>query len=156
MISLYNLEPLISYDELKFLVNSRIYYEYNSYDHKLAYDEYIKTPEFKSNDKINEDFPGAIPSGFIPDKIKEKYKIKRIGKLRQLTFSPNMYINRIVIGNKYKKTYYIGDFGRKVKPILTKEIDEFNLIDRGIALDANDYITVPKIKKWLKKERSHI
>lgn len=149
MDDLYNLKTLISYDELKFLVNSRIYYEYESYDHKLAYDECINSPEYN----FGKEWDKIIPSGFIPDKIKEKYIIKRIGKLRQLTFSPNMYINRIVIGNKYNKTYYINDFGRKVKPILIKEMDEFNLIGKGIALDALDYITVPKIKKWLREQK---
>ena len=53
----------------------------------------------------------------MSDELKEKYKLTRIGKLREIHFNPNGEMWRFKIGNKYAKTYYCEDFGIKVRPI---------------------------------------
>ena len=101
----------MSIQEIKKFILSGCKYKYYSYDHKKALVDYHKT-EWEKTLNYN-------PSCFdISDELKEKYKIEKIGKLRQIHFNPNGEMFRFKIGNKYAKTYHPDDFGKTVFPIL--------------------------------------
>lgn len=91
-------------------------FKYFSYNHNEALKEY------KANDKYG-DIRSVIPtpnSWEMPIELKEKYKVEKIGKIREIQFAPNGKVYRFKIGNKYAKTFYVGDFGVTVFPILSR------------------------------------
>ena len=58
----------------------------------------------------------------MPQALKDKYSVDRIGKLREVHFAPNGKAFRFKIGARYAKTFYIEDFG--VKVFILKERSE--------------------------------
>lgn len=116
--------------EIKSFILLGCKYEYNSYDHKKALEEY------KSNlDNYETDFIGSNPSCYdMPDDLKNKYLVKRIGTLSLIEVSNSGDVWRVKIGHKYKKTFYDKDFGESVKPLLNKKQDKYNLINQGLAI----------------------
>lgn len=104
-------------------------YEYISYDHKKAVKEYKLIDDFWNNNYISYTYESYM----IPDELKEKYRVLRIGKLRGIEFNPNGSIKQLKIGYKRNKIFYPKDFGISVKPIIDPNIDKFKLIERGLA-----------------------
>jgi hypothetical protein len=104
----------LEYIELMSIIISGCKFKYFSYDHKKAIEEY------KLDDKFI-DMRKHIPnpqSYDMPDELKEKYKVERIGKLRQINFSPDGKAYSFKIGAKYSKTYGLDDFGMNVFPMI--------------------------------------
>jgi hypothetical protein len=131
-IEITNDNPLIPEFILRKLLFSGCKFQYESYDHNKAIEE------IKKNDLKN----GLIFDGYdrfssyeILSEMKQKYRVYRIGKLRQIDFAPDGSIRKIYIGNKYNKTFYLYNFGKEVKPIIFKSDDEYDLIGQGLAIE---------------------
>lgn len=84
-------------------------FEYQSFDFKKAAAEYQDTEEWKKhvdsayfyNQKI------TLKDKYqIPEQIRDKYILWRIGKLRSVEFSPSGQPYRIKLGAKYPVTFY--------------------------------------------------
>lgn len=129
----------MEYNEIKSFILSGCKYMYESYDHKKAL-------EFYQNDWKGEKYPADMTPDchYMPNEIKNKFKMFRIGKLRQVEFSPIGTMWRFKIGAKRAKTYFKDDFGVTVKPILDPKKDRLKLIKRGLAVSIHD---VEKKKK---------
>lgn len=101
MLSLHKLLPYLD-------SNQRFLYE--SYDFKMAKEEYKQNASFYPN--YNDLFD---VTGFdIPDEIKKKHVLLKVGRL--FKYSPS-YI-RFHIGHRYPKNFQLNDFGDSVKIIL--------------------------------------
>jgi hypothetical protein len=107
----------MQYSEFIALVVSGIKFRYISYDHKKALKEY------HSNDKYMErrSYVANPNCHEMPEELQEKYKVERIGKLREIHFAPDGKAFRFRIGNKYTKSFSKNDFGHKVFPITPAE-----------------------------------
>lgn len=84
-------------------------FEYLSYDHKKAKDEFLTTPKGKEYiDPIiwTHNEMRRVDKWDIPDEIREKYSYWRKGKLRRVEFSPTGTIYRLYIGAKYAVPFY--------------------------------------------------
>ena len=105
----------MSYKKLLSVIVSGCKFKYYSYDHKKALVEY------RSSDKyiVDRKYYANPDSWDMPLALKEKYKVEKIGKLREITFSPNGKACRFRIGNKYYKSFYIEDFGLEVFPLIS-------------------------------------
>ena len=102
------------HDTLLGVVISGCKFLYYSYDHKKAMVDYKELDKWKPDFRMNPN-----PDSYsMPDELKEKYKVERIGKLRQINFAPNGKAWRFKIGNKYAKSYSIESFGSVVFPIV--------------------------------------
>jgi len=102
------------YDALLGVIISGCKFKYFSYNHKKAIEEYRTSDDYKVVRKW-------IPNPNcheMPDKLKEKYKTERIGKLREIHFAPTGKAYKFKIGAKYAKTYGLDDFGVKVFPLV--------------------------------------
>lgn len=88
-------------------------FKYYSYDHKKALNDYLTLDEY-SKVRVFIKNPNCW---FMPEELKEKYKIEKIGSLREIHFSPNGEMWRFKIGNKYAKTFFCKDFNNTVFPI---------------------------------------
>jgi hypothetical protein len=120
----------MEYKEIESFILSGCKFQYISYDHK-------KAVEYYKNEWKGEKYPGnEVPQSYdMPKEIKEKFKVLRTGKLRQIEFAPSGKMWRFKIGAKYAKTYYVRDFGDSVKPILERTQDSHKLIKRGLAVE---------------------
>lgn len=85
---------------------------YNSYDHKKALEEYRELYKEKLN--IFSENPNCHD---MPDVLKDKYQVQKIGKLREIHFSPTGKAWRFKIGNKYAKSFFCEDFGVSIFPV---------------------------------------
>ena len=102
------------YDTLLCVVISGCKFMYFSYDHKKAMVDYRELEKWKPDFRMN-----PMPdSHSMPNELKEKYKVERIGKLREIHFAPNGKAWRFKIGNKYAKSFSIDSFGISVFPIV--------------------------------------
>lgn len=109
----------LSNRQLLDIVVSGCVFAYNSYDHAKAEEEFI------GNDGYNQDIEalsifgngGVVSCYDLPDELKEKHKVWRIGKIRQISFAPNGEATKFIIGARYFKTYYMDDFGVNVFPL---------------------------------------
>jgi len=100
-------------EELLKIITSGCKFEYESYDHQKALEEYITADEYEEVRKWNRN-----PNSYdMPDKLKIKYKETKIGTLRSVEFS-NGKPYRFRIGKKYAKSFELKDFGVKVFPII--------------------------------------
>lgn len=110
------------YNEFFKIVTSGCKFRYFSYDHKQAMEEYQQSNEYKDWEQaLNTDGLNRKPKvdcWNMPKELKEKHKIERIGKLRQIDFSPSGRAWRFQIGNKYSKSYSFLDFYVNVFPII--------------------------------------
>ena len=85
-------------------------FRYISYDHNKALAEYNSNEEYKSDRYIC-----SNPDSYsMPQKLKDKYLVERMGKLREIHFSPDGKAFKFKIGNKYAKSFRLEDFGVKV------------------------------------------
>lgn len=96
------------------VVTSGCKFKYNSYDHKKAMEEYNSSKKYE---EVRKWFKNP-KSWDMPEELKDKYKVERIGKLRRIDFNPDGKPWRFYIGNKYAKSYRIEDFGVKVFPLV--------------------------------------
>ncbi len=97
-------------EEIKNIILSGCKFRYDSYDHKSAFAEY--------KEKYDKDpFLSSLHPQDMPQELKDKYKIERVGKLREVHFTPNGHMWRFKIGNRYSKSFYASDFGVVVHPI---------------------------------------
>lgn len=104
---------ILSNNELLNILVSGCKFKYFSYDHKKALEEYNTNDEF-SEDRIYFPNPDCWD---MPNKLKEKFKVERIGKLRKIYFAPNGNIQKFEIGAKYAKTFTLNDIGVSVFPL---------------------------------------
>lgn len=128
---------MIPYQALKELILSGVRFSYESYDHKKAMEEIEQIK--KSGNPISYQqknmFQFANCSYGVPDEIKANHIIWRTGKLRLVYFDKNGQMCRFKIGQRYFKNFYLEDFGVRVKPMIFKSDDEFNLIGQGLAIE---------------------
>jgi hypothetical protein len=89
-------------------------FKYISYDHKKAMEEYNSSKEYEDVRKMVKN----PKSWDVPEKLKNKYKVERVGKLRGIDFNPEGKPWRFYIGNKYAKSYRVEDFGVEVFPLV--------------------------------------
>lgn len=102
------------YDVLLGIIVSGCKFKYYSYDHKKALQEYRTSDDYK---EVRKWVPN--PSCWeIPQKLKEKYRVEKIGKLREVHFDPTGKAYRFKIGARYAKTYRLKDFGVNVFPLV--------------------------------------
>lgn len=104
----------MEYQEIMQLIAKGAKYEYESYDHKSALKEYNSSEKWADYKKTFKK-PNCHD---LPQELKEKYITKKIGKLRRIDFNPQGKAWRFKIGHRYSKTFYLDDFGTKLKPIL--------------------------------------
>lgn len=102
------------YFELLNIITSGCLFRYYSYNHKEALKEYHSDDKY-SIVRIHIPHPNCF---FMPDELKEKYKVEKIGKLREIRFAPNGRACHFKIGAKYSKTFFLDDFYKNVFPIL--------------------------------------
>lgn len=105
----------MEYSELIKIILSGCKFMYYSYDHKKALAEY--KDQYITDYKILPN-PNCWD---MPKELKEKYKIEKIGRLRQIDFAPNGQAWRFKIGCKYSKTFYVEDFGVNIFPLNSNE-----------------------------------
>lgn len=89
-------------------------FKYMSYDHKKAMEEYNYSKEYEEVRK----WVKNPKSWDMPQELKDKYKVERVGKLRRIDFNPDGEPWRFYIGNKYAKSYRVEDFGVEVFPLV--------------------------------------
>ncbi len=106
---------IAEYDTLFKTIISGCKFKYFSYDHKKALEEYNTSDSYKEA-RLWDKNP---QSWDMPEELKEKYKVERIGTLRVIYFS-NGAAYKFKIGSKYPKTFCLTDFGIKVFPITLK------------------------------------
>jgi len=128
-------------------INTGIQYQYISYDHKKALIDY----EFNRTGMagIEQILTPEKPDCFyMPDYLKQKYAIARVGKLRTVNYNRSGQPWCFKIGAKYSKSYYARDFGLTVKPILNPKNTSYKkLIDQGVAISTHT-IAAHKNKKY--------
>ena len=108
----------IEYKKLLHKIVSGCKFRYTSYDHKKAIEEYRTSDKYEIDREIY-----CNPESYhMPQALKDKYSVDRIGKLREVHFAPNGKAFRFKIGARYTKTFYIEDFG--VKVFILKERSE--------------------------------
>jgi hypothetical protein len=122
---------LLTYDEITSFLLKDIKFQYDSYNHKLAKEEFMKSLDF--NNPINYGYEHTINCFCIPDEYKEKYKVLRIGTLREVKLFKSKIIS-FRVGQRFPKTFHLEDFGRTIKPILKPSEDQYDLISRGLAV----------------------
>jgi hypothetical protein len=154
---------MISHSIILELINLKVKFSYESYDHEKAVADYenklmINVSDIKAallNTKLNAVITTTstsntnIPPNLkmlrnqyhpktcwsLPDEFKQKHLVWRTGKLRAIRFDSRGDIHSFKIGNKFYKTFYMSEFGIKVKPILSRIDDKHNLIGRGLAVE---------------------
>lgn len=108
----------IEYKKLLHKIVSGCKFRYTSYDHKKAIEEYHTSDKYEIDREIYRN-----PDSYdMPQALKDKYSVDRIGKLREVHFAPNGKAFRFKIGARYAKTFYIEDFG--VNVFILKERSE--------------------------------
>jgi len=123
--------------EISSFITKNIKYLYDSYDHKLAVEDFKLSDEYKHMGYGAFNYVNKIDSYDLPKIYKKKFLIKKIGTLRLINFVGGKMF-KFHIGNRYSKVFYGCDFGRSVKPILNPDDDKFDLIGRGLAISKLD------------------
>jgi hypothetical protein len=124
---------MIPYELLKELVMNGVRFQYESYDHKKAVEEMKNTPALATTVMHSL----GVPNDFwiIPDEVKQNHIIWRTGKLREVYFDKDGQMCRFKIGQRWYKNFYLDDFGLKVKPMIFKSDDKYDLIGKGMAIE---------------------
>lgn len=125
---------MIPYQELLKIVTEGCKFSYESYDHKKAREE-IKTLGTNVVYQANNYFEMFDSCYGIPDYIKQNHIVWRIGKLRSVKFNPDGKMCKFYIGARWAKVFFLEDIGVKVKPIIFKSDDSFDLIGQGLAIE---------------------
>ena len=121
-------------------------FSYESYDHKKAIAElkqirdtginpYASIPNFVA--QVNDLFKLPEYHWNIPEEIKKNNIVWRAGRVWQIFFNKNREMYRFKIGNRYAKNFLIEDFGVRVKPMLFKTDDKYELLGQGLAIEEN-------------------
>jgi len=119
------------------LIANAVKWHYESYDHKAAVEEIMKTRHVI---KTTNNYDGFNFRSYpISDELKVKYAHMKIGKLRSMKFDPEGMIAKMYVGrsSKYCKGFFPQDVGKSIKPILNPNDDKFGLIQAGLAVDEN-------------------
>jgi hypothetical protein len=128
---------MIPYELLKELIINGVRFSYESYDHKKAMEE-IKQIQNSGNPVpygANNMFQFANSCFGVPDEIKQNHRVWRTGRVWQIYFNKDRRMYRFKIGNRYVKNFFLEDFGVKVKPMIFKSEDKYDLIGQGLAVE---------------------
>ena len=127
---------MIPYQILKELLVEGVRFTYQSYDHKKAVLEMSNNSHISPTQK-NANYYFGLPESCwgVPEEVKQNNLVWRIGKLRQITFDKNGKMVMFKIGCRWSKTFYLDDFGVKVKPMIFKSDDVHDLIGQGLAVE---------------------
>ena len=128
---------MMSYEAIKEVVFEGCKFSYESYDHKkaIAEIEQIKATGGNVPYQMKNMFESVNSSWGVPDCIKQNHVVWRTGKLRLVYFDKNGQMCRFKIGQRYYKNFYLEDFGVKVKPLIFKSADRWDLIGQGLAVE---------------------
>lgn len=126
---MYNLE--VPYDIIKELIINGIRYKYLSYDHKKTLEWLNNIHNYPNNPNFNNTVR------YIPNEFKNQFPIWQTGRIWELKFNRIGEIVKVYIGKnpKYKKAFYVNDFGIKFKPMLFLSDDKHNLIANHFAIE---------------------
>jgi hypothetical protein len=121
---------MIPHEILKKYIMNGVRFLYESYDHKKALEE------MKQINSTANGFQRYV-LGDIPLEIKKNHIVWRTGKLWELHFNKNGEMSVFKIGRfpPYVKTFYLDDFGIKVKLMIFKSDDKHDLIGQGLAVE---------------------
>ena len=113
-------ETPMTADPLLGVVISGCKFKYASYDFKKAYEEFKNTLPDDTLDifPYSEKEKMKLAGEYMPKELKEKYRIWKVGKLRQIEFNPNGQAWRFRIGARYARSFYRSDFGVEVFPLV--------------------------------------
>lgn len=128
---------MIPYEILKELIIQGVRFKYESYDHKKAMEE-IKQIQNSGNSvpySANNMFQFVNSCFGVPDEIKKNHIVWRAGRVWEIRFNRSRIMYRFKIGNRYPKNFVLEDFGIKVKPMLFKSDDKYDLINQGLAVE---------------------
>jgi len=125
---------MIPYQALLKIVTEGCRFSYESYDHLKAYQE-VKALGVNVVYQANNYFEVFDSCYGIPDYIKQKHLVWRTGKLRSIKFSPDGKMFKFYIGARRAKVFFLDDFGIKVKPMIFKSDDTYDLIGQGLAIE---------------------
>ena len=90
-------------DRILKAIQDKCKFRYMSYDHKAALRDYNEMPNYAD---IRSYFKN--PDCYdMPTELKIKHEEWKIGKLRRITLSPDGDINKLSIGNRYSKNFYL-------------------------------------------------
>lgn len=132
---------MIPYEPLKELIIHGVRFQYESYNHKKAIDELKQIRDTGINPYstlsilVNDLFKIPEYSWIIPEEIKKNNVVWRAGRIWEIFFNKERQMYRFKIGNRYPKNFYLEDFGVKVKPMLFKSEDKYDLISQGLAIE---------------------
>jgi hypothetical protein len=124
---------MIPYPELIKLVANGCRFQYESYDHLKAYEE-VKALGVNVVYQANNFFEAFDSCYGIPDHIKQKHIVWRIGKIRSVSFNPDGKMWKFYIGARRTKVFFINDIGVRAKPMIFKSDDHLDLIGQGLAV----------------------
>ena len=126
---------VVPYDIIKELIINGVRFKYLSYNHKKALEFINCTSNNTANNYNNNGFP--FPYYGITNELKDQFPIWRTGRIWEITFNRVGEIVKVYIGKnpKFKKAFYIQDFGIKFKPILFISDDKHNLITNNLAVE---------------------
>ena len=100
--------------EIKKFILSGCKFKYFSYDHKKALEEFKQNYKYSEKEGIF-DWVNPNPQCYdMPQDLKDKYRVEKIGKLREIKFSNDGEMFKFYIGNRYPKVFYAEDFGVSV------------------------------------------
>jgi hypothetical protein len=129
-----NPNNVLTEEEIRSFIFSGCLYEYISFDYKQAVADWSLTHTMTV---YPPNLLFKIPPFYeISEELKEKYKVTRIGKLRNISFTPDGHICKMLIGNKRAKCFFQYNMGVDVKPIIHPMDDNLNLIERGFAVSS--------------------
>jgi len=120
---------MIPHNILKELIIGGVKFHYESYDHKKALEELQQLYKSQQSTIQYMSYMG------IPDAIKQNHIVWRTGRLWGVFFNKKNEMWRFKIGCRYAKNFYTEDFGVRVKPILFKSDDKYDLIGQGLAIE---------------------
>lgn len=125
---------LIPEHVIRTFIYLNVKWEYESYDYWAARAEFLDE-EIKQGRIPPVQNTGQVYSNNIPNKIKQNHIVWRTGKIRSVSFNPQGKMYKFIIGNKINKTFYLNDFGVRVKPRIYISDDEYGLISKGLAVE---------------------
>jgi hypothetical protein len=125
---------MIPYEAIVECVINGVRFSYESYDHKKAIEE-MRNNKTLFATTINNCYHLPPDMWIIPDEVKQNNIVWRIGKLREVYFNKNGRMCRFKIGQRWYKNFTLEDFGVKVKPMIFKGDDKYDLIIQGLAVE---------------------
>lgn len=122
---------------IMYLITLGVKWEYSSFDFKKAKEDYLVFfPNISSVNPYWKDT--VITYNDIPQPIKDRNRVIRIGTVREINFRKNIP-TRFRIGHKYPKSFFLKDFFISIRPILTEEQDVYGLLYSNLAVNSKQY-----------------